>query len=1161
MRKHLFVTLLLACGMPLCGNFAAYAEPEPQSQRQAAVTITGTVLDENNEPVIGASVVQKGNKANAVATNFDGNFTIQVPQGAVLSISYVGYKGIEMKAAQGMMAYLQPTTEQLNELVAVGYGQQKRANLTGAVSTVDVARVMDSRSVTDVSKALQGAVPGLVITNNDGSINGTPTMKIRGVGSISTSSTASPLIIVDGVTCEDLSTVNPEDIAEISVLKDAASSSIYGSRAAFGVILITTKTANRADRVSLKYSNNFGWSQATTLADYPDVPTQLMALTEANLASNGEIGLFGMDPFEMLPLAQQWQKDNGYKKAGYREMIPWTSDSSVGDYKLLPSGNGLYYADWDVKGIMFNNAAPSNSHNVSLEGNSGKTNYRLAFGYNGRQDLNNFNPDHMYRYNASANITTQVFDWLRMGTRISFTEKDYKGHYNVRGDYQYMWRWGSYFGPYGYFTDPATGEAVDARNDIAYRKQAGDNDSKFNQTRMTAFMDINPIKDLTIHADFTYNVDNLMTQNAYMPVYSYNTWGNIQQPGYDAVPVSWADARSSNSKITMWMYNIYATYSKDLFKDFNLKVMAGTMADRRKYNYLYVKRDELLDLNLPVVGLTTGGSDKTGYEIDQTIQPNASAGFFGRINLNYKDIYLLEYNARYDGSSKFPENDKWGFFQSGSLGYRFSEEAYFEPLKQYVSNGKLRASYGSVGNENVATTAAISTISGPSSSSWLTAGGAATSYMGMPTLVSNSLTWETITTFDVGADLGFLDNSLNLTFDWFSRKTSDMLAPAAPLPATLGTSTPMANNGDIRTNGWELALSWNHSFGDANVYATATISDSKTKVLKWENENLTYQSWVPGQGTYTPGYYYGDIFGFETDRYFEQKDMGADGKPLLDQSVLESGSFLYGVGDVMFKDLDGDGKITFGNPDMRWNQKTGQTYLPGDAGYDNPELVACPTGSHHNHGDLKVIGNTQPRYEYGFRLGGDWKGFDIDMFFQGVGKRDIWAVSAFYIPFARGTDAIYSNQTSYNEQVIDMNSHQLTGEIRVNQGNDFPRLYPGADGPGRQSGLNNGRYNFYPQSRYMMNASYLRFKNLTFGYTLPAEITKKALIQRARIYFNVDNLCLLYNGMKDIPLDPEVNLGTSTTTLGQAGMFAGSGYYGRTAPMMRTFSFGLQVTF
>ncbi len=1141
MRKHLFVTLLLTCGLPFSGQMFALTTPEPQTQGQAAVTITGTVLDENGEPVMGASVTPAGQTRGA-STDINGNFSLKVVPGTKLTVSMVGYKNAVVNARNGLTVSINPNTELLDQLVVVGYGTQKRANLTGAVATVDVAKVMDSRSTTDVTKALQGAVPGLTITNNDGGINSTPTMKIRGTGTFSNGFASSPLLVVDGVVVEDISFLNPDDIAEISVLKDAASSSIYGTRASFGVILITTKTSSTKDRVSVKYSNNFAWSQATKLAEYPSVYKQVYALTEANLASNGELGLFGMDPFVMMPLAQQWEKEHGGKRAGYREMVPWTSNSSIGDYKVMPDGTGIYYADWDVAGIMFNNAAPSNYHNVSVEGTSGKTNYRLAFGYSNKSDLMEFNPAKMYRYNATANITTEIFSWLKAGVRFSFSEKDYKGTYNVRGDYQYMWRWGSYFGPYGYFRGDE-GEIIDARNDIAYRKQAGRINDSATQTRITAFFDANIWKGLSLHGDFTYSVENLLNTTPYMPVYGYNTWGSIKEPTY-IVPISYADARQTNTKDDMWSMNVYATYAQTFAKDFNLKVMLGATAEQEDYNYLYAKRDELLDLNKPWLGLTTGGKNKTGYTISNSITHRATAGFFGRLNFDYKGIYLLEVNGRYDGSSRFPANDQWAFFPSFSVGYRFSEENYFKPLKSWWSNGKIRASYGSIGNEAVGTDRFLSTITGPYSNTWLTAAGAQTQYANMPTLVPNTLTWEKVVTTDIGVDLGFINNSLTASFDWYNRETRNMLAPGVDLPSVLGTTSPYQNSGTLATKGWELALGWNHQFGDVDVYATFTLADAKTKVKKWRNDTGKLYSWTPAQGNFTPGTYYGDIYGFETERYFTQDDMNADGTNKYDQSALESGSFKYGVGDIKFKDLNGDGVINFGDPDMK--DENGK---------------AIPTGTVRNHGDLKVIGNTQPRYEYGIRLGGAWKGFDLDMFFQGVGKRDMWACSAFVMPFTRGTDAIYANQMSYNEQVIDMENHKLTGEILVDQNNDYPRLYPGADGAGKLSGINNGRYNFYPQTRYLMNTAYLRLKNLTVGYTLPIEITKKAYIQKARIYFSADNLALLYNGMKKYPLDPEMNVGTSGTTLSSSSIFAGNGYYGRTTPISRSFSFGVQVTF
>lgn len=1129
--------MLLAGGMPFVG-MQLNAAPAPAEQSQTVATINGTILDENNEPVIGASIAQKGQPKNAAMTDAFGHFSIRVAAGTPLVFSYVGYKTMEMPAANDMTVYLEPTTANLEQLVVVGYGSQKKANLTGAVATVDVARVMDSRTTADVSKALQGAVPGLTITTTTGDINAVPKLRVRGTGTLSNGATSNPLIVIDGVIADDLSTVNPDDIAEISVMKDAASSSIYGSRAAFGVILITTKTPNKQDRVSLKYSNNFGWSGATTLPSYPDVPTQIMALTEGNLMSGGEIGLFGMDPWQMLPLAEQWKKNHNGKRSGYREMELYKDDTNVGDYKILPTGNALYYADWDVAGIMFNNAAPSSWHNVSLEGTSGKTQYRLAFGYNSKQDLMKFNPDKMYRYNATANISTEIFSWLKAGARITFTEKDYKGVYSVgQGNYNYMWRWGSYFGPYGWSYDQ-DGAKTDYRNIIAFRKQGGKVDDVFTQTRMTAWMDATPFKGFTLHGDFTYNMENYINTTPYMPAYMFNSWGNIANgASYDCVPKSWADARQTNTKKDMWTMNVYGTYALTLANDYNFKLMLGATAEQEDYNYLYAKRDQLLDLNLPYLGLTTGGSDKTGYEISNTLTHRATAGFFGRFNFDYKGIYLFEFNGRYDGSSRFPAHQQWGFFPSGSIGYRFSEEAYFKPLKQYVSNGKLRASYGSIGNEAIGENRFISVISKPAAGSWLINNSGA-QYAGMPTLVSNSLTWEKVVTTDIGIDLGFLNNSLTASFDWYSRETRDMLGPGATLPAVLGATAPYGNNGTLRTNGYELSVNWNHTFGDADVYATFTFADAKTKIVKWRNDTGKLYSWFPSQTNYTPGGYYGDIYGFVTDRYFETKDIDpATGRPFQDQSALETGSFRYGVGDIKFKDLNGDGVINFGDPDMK------------DANGDN-----IPIGTKRNHGDLKVIGNTQPRYEYGIRLGGAWKGFDLDMFFQGVGKRDLWACGQFIVPFARGTDALYSHQTSYNKAVIDMNTQKLTGEILVDQSNKYPRLYPGCDGTGRFNGLNNGKYNFYPQTRYLMDGSYLRFKTLTVGYTLPFDITKKALIQKARVYFSAENLCFLHNGMSDYPIDPEISA-TSNSNMG------GNGYFGRVTPMSHTYSFGIQVTF
>jgi TonB-linked SusC/RagA family outer membrane protein len=774
---------------------------------------------------------------------------------------------------------------------------------------------------------------------------------------------------------------------------------------------------------------------------------------------------------------------------------------------------------------MYNSAAPSQKHNVSLEGSSGKTQYRASFGYEGRQGLMNFNPDQLRRYNATLNVSTEIFSWLKAGARVTFSNKEYTEPNVGRSTYTYMWRWGSYFGPYGYMLD-STGTAVDARNDIAYRKQAADDDTRCTQTRMQAWMEANPFKGFTIHADFTYDLTNLNDNYAYLPVYVWNTWGgNIANPTY-AVGQSSTYAAQKNTKDDIWTMNVYGTYNFDVAKNNHFKVMVGATAEQEEYNTFTARRSVLLDNSLPYLGLTSGGDEGTTFQMSNAITHRATAGFFGRINYDYKGIYLLEFNGRYDGSSRFPANDQWAFFPSASAGYRFSEEGYFAPVKKWWSNGKLRASYGQIGNEAIGSNMFISTtgLTSTGTSYWLNSGGTKVSSGTLPSLVSSSLSWERIITTDVGLDLGFFNNALNVTADWFQRDTHDMLAPGNTLPATLGASAPYQNEGELRTRGWELGLGWNQSFGDANVYANFNIYDGKTIVTKYNNETKSLSSFYSGKE-------YGAIWGFETDRYFEESDFigkDANGKwiyadGVADQTGLQSGSFVYGPGDIKFKDLNHDGKIDGGK------------------------------GTADDHGDLKVIGNALPRYEYSFRLGGSFKGFDIDMFFQGVGRRHMWYTSAFVTPLARGVDATYANQESYNKMIFDENNNIIGYEI--DQDNDYPCMFGGSASSGTVSGISAGCYNFYPQTKYLMNLAYLRFKTLTVGYTLPFDITKKALIQKARIYFTAENLCNLYNGMHKYYIDPEI--GNSWTTNSSYS----NGTYGRTAPMMRSYSFGLQVTF
>jgi TonB-linked SusC/RagA family outer membrane protein len=1017
----------------------------------------------------------------------------------VLVFSYIGYKQVTAKADKDLIDItMEEDVKAIDEVVVVGYGTQKKVNLTGAVSTVDVSKVLEARPQSDVMKGLQGVVPGLTIISSSGALNAGTSIRIRGVGTLSNSSSSSPLILVDGVAMDDISYLNSQDIETISVLKDAASSSIYGARAAFGVILITTKSAKRVERASIQYSNNFAWETPTILPNYPDVPTQLRALIESNDRNGIESEVFGMFLKEMLPKAEAWKQRHG-GKTGYREMVYGD------DFELSPSGRGLFYADWDVVGIMFRKWKPSQNHNLSVQGSSGSTHYFMSVGYNHREGVLNFHPDKLDKYNATLNLNTNVFDWLRIGGRFNYSTKDYTYPYQYRTPYQYIWRWGSFF-PYG------TYKGQNFRTEPGYLKQATDGSAIDANSRFGGYMQATLAKGLTLNADYTYNIRHYNNSYSGGPVYVWDFWTvmNFDKAPVDVVSAASNDVSMESRQYKSYVFNAYADYTLTLKERHNLKIMAGVNAEEGD-NFMHSSyKLGLLDKNKGEFGLATGAMTVSGWHNQWGV-----AGYFGRINYDYLGKYLLELNGRYDGSSKFPAHSRWAFFPSVSAGYRISEEAFMEPLKWAITDAKIRASYGEIGNQEVGADMFLSTISsyGAGDASWIDNGAKATMF-GLPKLVATTLRWERIQTLNLGGDFGFLNNELLLSFDWFRRDTKDMLAPGRTLPQVLGDGAPYINAGSLRTRGWEINLSWRHRFGNnLNLYATAGLNDYVTKVTRWDNpEKLLNQNYT--------GKIVGDIWGFETDRLFTENDFNADGtlkEGIASQVGLEQGQFHFGPGDIKFKNLNGD------------------------------KVIGGGKGTHDDHGDLKVIGNTTPRFQYNFRLGGDWRGFDLDIFFQGVGKRDIWTVGSFVMPLMRGADAIYANQTDY------------WSESNKNYNAFFPRMFSSNAGQGNIATIAAGNHNFYPQSRYLVNMAYLRLKSLTFGYTIPADYTRRAYIQKARIYFSAGNLAELINRSK-APVDPEIDA-VDPGSNGLGGASLSNGTWGRIDPMFRTYSFGIQVTF
>lgn len=1124
MKRHvaLIGALLLSCGVS--GSYASVPPPQIVTDSKTTVAVKGTIVDENGDPIMGASIAEIGTTRGTVS-DAKGSFELKTANNAKLRISFLGYKTVELKAKSGMHVQMTPDNALLDEVVVVGYGQQKKVNLTGAVANVDIDKTLGSRPEQDVSKALQGAVPGLTVLSNNGDLNATPSLSIRGLGTLSNKQKSSPLIVVDGVPTDNLTMINGNDIASISVLKDAASSAVYGARAAFGVILITTKQAKKGDRVTVKYNGQLAWDQATVLPDFPTVPEQLEAgLIGKKRAGESTPELFGMYFDKLLPLAQDWEKQYGGKK-GYSLMRPWKSDQEVGDYSF--EGSPMYYANYDIRKIWYDNAAPSQTHDVSISGSSGRTTFYTSLGYDYKQDIMKFNPAKRNRHNATVNLQTDITDWLTAGVRFNYTRRHFSRADTWTDIHQYLWRWGSYFIPSGIYKD-ADGTEYDYRM-IAMQKQASRYVIAHDVLRMNAFVKANITKELTLNADYTYQIDNFNSKTADHSVQGMNWSG--KKPTY-FVTSSNTSTNRWNRKNNRWTANAYLNYAHSFNDEHNLNVMAGVNGESFTSDYFGATRKLLYDENYPELNLAYG--EMKDATIESETADRASAGYFGRINYDYKGIYLLELNGRYDGSSRFRSGDRWAFFPSFSLGYRFSEEAYWKNYRHIVSNGKLRFSYGEIGNEAIGDNMFLSTMTPyqvePNSKFiWLNGSGAKVNGFTMPTWVNPSLTWERIQTKNLGLDLGFLNDEFTLTAEVYERLTKDMLAPGNAIPSAVGAGAPYTNGGELQARGWELSVAWRKQFSkDFGLYANFSIGDSKIKVKKWNNANKIIGHTNDVSYAYE-GQTWGDIWGFETDRYFTEDDFesrNADGswvykKGIADQTGIQTGNFVYGPGDIKFKDLNHDGKIDGGK------------------------------GTLEDHGDLKVIGNTLPRYEYSFHIGGTFKGFDLDLFFQGVGKRDVWTISAFNFPLMRNADlTLYKHQTKYNVYTWDADPDKKV--VNIKQSNDYPCLWPGNEAAGNVSALSasKGSHNYYPQSRYLTHMSYLRLKNITLGYTLPKDLTRKAYIQNLRVYVSANNLFLLHKGNGDLPVDPEINEG-------QGIKFGG---WGRTQPITRTFAVGVQVT-
>lgn len=1123
-KKNGNVKLYICLAAALCAYlptgvnmYAARAEKPSASNvyQQTRILVSGRILDSSGQPVPGASVIEKGT-TNGVNTDIDGKFTISVKSGSSLEVSCIGYETISVAASENLSVTLREDTQFLDEVVVVGFGTQKKVNMTGSVAAVDVDKAFGSKPITDVSKGLQGVVPGLSITYNSNDLNASPTMKIRGTGSINGDNT--PLILLDGVEVPDLSFVNPDNIKSISVLKDAASASIYGSRAAWGVVLITSKDGSAVkDKVSITYSNNFSWNQPIGLPKYITDKEGVLAQLEEGMLAQKNVDGSRIEAFGMY-----------YDTIG-KGITTWFDKYSGNlsnpvykygeDYEFI-EGTPYYYRVSDPNKEIFKTSF-SQTHNLSVTGNTGKTNYNIGLGYTMNDGtLKAAKKNDVKRYNLNLSTNTQVKNWLNIGTKVMYVEKEYEYPYGysqskgATGLLYYVMRFPTFF-PFGisdgskladgtYASDSAaTGEGLYFRHGNAYVANESICSSKDQYLTLGGNVRINLAPGLSFYGDYTRGRYNYENRSMRQPYYVAN-WSF---PKKAAVTTNDFLERSYVSKITN-TYNAYFDYLFDIQKQHNFAIKVGANAEDLRYDNQSVKVNGVQDVEHPTLNLTDGKNEGI---VDESLRHRATAGFFGRINYNYKEKYLLELNGRYDGSSSFRTGKQWAFFSSASAGYRISEEKFWTNIKPYVPTLKVRASYGSVGNQALDSWYPYISTMATETVSWIGTDMNQVSTTTTPSAVNPDMTWEKIRTLDIGFDAGFFNNELNVTFDWYQRRNVGMLVAGNEIVRYAGIAVaPLENGGDMKTNGWELQIDYNHAFNkDFAIYGTFTLSDAKSEITKWNNTTGALNSWYKGKKL-------GEIWGFETDRYFNSSDVNPDGTLKTgtpDQSYLQNGSFRFGAGDIKYKDLNKDGKIDTGK------------------------------GTIDDHGDLKRIGNQLPRYEYSLRVGAMLKGFDVEVLLQGVGKRDMWSTSSLFIPHAAGAQMnIFENQLDYWTE--------------SNQNARFPRPYiNGAFGS--LSGLpgNSGCNNFAPQTKYLNNLAYLRVKNFTVGYTLPQNLTRKIFVEKLRFYFSAQNL-FTFDHIDGV-MDPECTGGSSKSYTNGMDMTMA----GRAMPFNRQWSCGLQITF
>ncbi|MCD2425213.1 TonB-dependent receptor [Niabella pedocola] len=1028
---------------------------ESPADRVLLQTISGVITDSaTQKPLAGVTVEERGT-GNATMSNEKGAYVITVQnEEAVLEFRSIGYRTRSVKVGTQSVIHmsLAEETRELNEVVVVGFGTQRKSYLTGSISQVS-AKEMENRPVNNIGQALQGLVPNLNVTNSNGSPNAAPALNIRGGTSFFKDvndggkmkfSSGAPFTLVDGVEM-DINSLNPEDIESISVLKDAASAAIYGARAAYGVILVTTKKGKKGDRTNVTYSNMFQWNKPSAVpdllnaVDIQQAVVDAYALTRQNAPADALTLLDSIKAYAADPLHHNPYYMNGSN-------IIWNANTSPYEEAVR-------------------NWAPLQKHNLSLSGGSNKTTYYASLGYFGQQGMYKLNTDKFHRYNFMLNVSSKVTDWFTVDFKSSYNRSLYSAPVNPDGKGGW-WRAMSQEPGRNVFMPlktPANAPVPNAYTDniLSFMDYGSRKDENSEIFLLTVSPTITPVKNWNIKADISYR-DEAYNTKTFVPLLSRIefTWTNPT-----TVYTSPTFIAKDQTNLNHYTINAYTDYTLNIAGNHHLYGLVGFNQELEKSDYLYGRGNDILTPSVPVISQTSGEKNATDAESHWAIR-----GAFYRFTYDYKGKYLLGSNGRYDGTSKFPADRRFKMFPTISAGWRISEEAFARGVRDVVTDLKLRASYGSLGNQNVRNYIYVP-FYGTIQKVDQIFGGIRPVGVTSPGLVDQNITWETATTLDWGFDMT-LFRKLDLNFSRYDRTTTDILVDGDKLPAVLGTSVPTKNSGTLKTKGFDLQATWKDvTKGGLQYSVSFVLSDYKTRITKFDgNPNLLLNNLYASQTA-------GEIWGYETYGIFRDSAEIA-GAPR--HNLVHSG-IIY-PGDVRFKDLSGNDTIS-----------SGQNTLT-------------------NHGDLKVIGNSTPRFSFGLNTFLAWKHFDMNVFFQGIGKRDVYITDNLFwgaINGGIGTYEVYQNSWSLSNP---------------------DGFYPA---------YKNRASNITTQTRYLQNAAYLRLKNLTIGYTVPAVFSERIWMKKIRVSASAYNIWQY----SKVPayFDPEVL----------------SANY----PMLKSVAVGVQVTF